>query len=337
MNVLKLTIAAIIAGVFLAVGAMFLLPLKDHSEYVRQYDPSSVSVLVLGDYGTGDYRQRRVAVLMERACRELSGNLLVQTLGDNFYPDGVTGVDDPLWQSVFEAVYDTPCLRQTPFYAALGNHDYTLDPYAQVAYGRLGLGSGQWRMPGPYYVHAHGTLNDAPLVTIAVLDTNQPLDDQLTMMQDAFANDDTGWRVVAAHNNIRTRSLKYHDDDRFQQGLLPALKALRVDLYLSGHSHNLQLIEVEGEPLYIIGGAGGKNPREMIAGNADTDHFLGLELGFSTLTFTPDQLTIGFTQTSPVFLSTLQARTTTFVMARRCEGASQSVDCPDRIRKLPAE
>jgi hypothetical protein len=46
--------------------------------------------------------------------------------GDNFYnPDGVTGVNDPVWQTHWVQIYKIlPNLRDLPWYGTMGNHDY---------------------------------------------------------------------------------------------------------------------------------------------------------------------------------------------------------------------
>ncbi len=51
------------------------------------------------------------------------GSRFVLSVGDNFYPAGVRSVRDPQWAAAFEEVYTADSL-QTPWYVALGNHDY---------------------------------------------------------------------------------------------------------------------------------------------------------------------------------------------------------------------
>lgn len=106
-----------------------------------------VGFVALGDWGRrGDIVQRGVAQGMALAAHEIESRFVIAA-GDNFYPGGVASVTDPHWKQSFEDVYTDAALR-TPWYPALGNHDYRGVPQAQVAYTGH---SRRWRMPGRYY------------------------------------------------------------------------------------------------------------------------------------------------------------------------------------------
>ena len=65
---------------------------------------STLSFVVLGDWGKGNVGQRAVA--RERGhTAAVSDARFVVSVGDNFYPRGVSGVDDPHWRDEFEGVY----------------------------------------------------------------------------------------------------------------------------------------------------------------------------------------------------------------------------------------
>jgi len=58
----------------------------------------SLAFLAVGDWGReGSSHQRDVAVRMGESAKEI-GTRFVISVGDNFYEDGVTGLDDPAWQ-----------------------------------------------------------------------------------------------------------------------------------------------------------------------------------------------------------------------------------------------
>src|SRR5438045_1796443 len=86
-------------------------------------DTPAVNILSMGDWGMNNPTQRTVArtlsTYIPASHRTFSGIFL---LGDNFYVP-LAGVNDPLWQTMFEKMYDSRALS-FPFYAALGNHDY---------------------------------------------------------------------------------------------------------------------------------------------------------------------------------------------------------------------
>src|SRR5690242_12262748 len=66
---------------------------------------ASLSFLAVGDWGRhGQDRQREVAIRMGESAEQL-GAAFVISVGDNFYDNGVTGIDDPHWKTSFEDVY----------------------------------------------------------------------------------------------------------------------------------------------------------------------------------------------------------------------------------------
>jgi len=108
---------------------------------------ASLTFLAVGDWGRhGKGNQQLVADRMGETAMEIGAQYVVST-GDNFYENGVTGIDDPSWQSSFENVYRAPSL-QVPWYATLGNHDYRGDSQAQIAYSKR---KGRWTMPARWF------------------------------------------------------------------------------------------------------------------------------------------------------------------------------------------
>ena len=220
-------------------------------------DEDRITFFALGDQGSGSYRQHAVAWILERACQADRTVNFTLLLGDNFYKEGVSSVDDPLWDEFFEFVYDGPCLMSMPFYAMLGNHDHMGNAQAQVDYSEQGLGTGRWMMPGMSYRKDFGTVEEQVLMRLFVIDTALPLEPQLAEIE--HARDSAVWTVVASHHTIRSFDEVYGDNELLLEQM-HGLSDLGVDLYISGHAHNLQLIGKEGEPIYLVSGAGGKKP-----------------------------------------------------------------------------
>ena len=325
---MKRTLLILLAAFILLLASaavMWYLPLKDMSAYQGQpAPPDKVTLFAFGDQGSADWRQRRVAAMLEAACRKTPSLAFVQTLGDNFYFKGVQSLDDPLWKSALEDIYNTPCIRNKPFHAVLGNHDEEGDPDVQIAYSHAHKGKIRWVLPDHFYFSRTGAHNGKPLVTMVMLDTNMPMQDQIALIDKIFADpDDTYWRIVVGHHNVRTNSKKYHTDDRLRKALLPALLRNHVQFYLSGHSHNQQLIEMKGEPVYIIDGAGGKHPRPVLAHSDTPAAYANQALGFVALTFNTDTATIRFYSTSRQLFSTFSTNIHQFTVKRNC------IDSPD--------
>ena len=131
-----------------------------------------IQLLAMGDWGSGNDKQRLVAsALADYASRQSVPIAAMLTAGDNFYND-MTSVDDPEWQKRFEQMYD-PVRLAFPFYATLGNHDYEKDEWKiQLAYPKAHPES-RFKLPARWY--RLDLPQDHPLVTILMLDSNKSL------------------------------------------------------------------------------------------------------------------------------------------------------------------
>lgn len=68
---------------------------------------------------------------MGRIGEELDIDFVIST-GDNFYTNGLTGVDDKNFEESFSDIYTAKSL-QKQWYSVLGNHDYRGDALAQLS------------------------------------------------------------------------------------------------------------------------------------------------------------------------------------------------------------
>lgn len=241
----------------------------------------SIRFFALGDQGSGDFRQWWVAHGMERRA-EREGQLdFVLLLGDNLYRATEASADSGEWLSKFERVYAGPYLSVVPFYAVLGNHDHgqaaegagkaddeagapssRLLAQAEIEYARHHLGSNRWRMPDYWYSADFGKVGARPLLRIVFIDTSlgpELLARQAEFIRQAFrdAADAPVWRIVVGHHPVNTYGAHRGKVGGVADALLPALRDARVDLYLSGHDHNQQVIARDGEPFQFIDGGGG--------------------------------------------------------------------------------
>ena len=282
---------------------------------------AQISFFALGDQGRGNHRQRKVSDMMETVCQQDRDVNFTLLLGDNFYWDGVHSIDDPKWLDQFELAYNTPCLRGMPFYAVLGNHDYKGNPQAQVVYSQKRLGSARWRMPSSFYVRDFGSFNNRALIRLVALDTNQPMAEQLELIQKAFKNpEDSIWKMAAGHHQIRSFSSKYGDNQKLIDSLLPLLQQYQVDMYFCGHSHNLQLITRAAEPLYVISGAGGARIRKIKNDTTGSLIYGAERHGFVKIDATPLDLSIKF-------IENLKEDPQTYTVTRECLRDMNNAKC----------
>lgn len=260
-----------------------------------------IHFFALGDQGSGSLEQRAVADAMDKLARKNKNLDFVILLGDNFYIDKKLTLNSPEWNTMFEEVYSGAYLSAIPFYAILGNHDADLSSnpttHTEIEYSQKGLGSNRWRMPAHYFHKDFGKVNGHPLLRIVFLDTNVSSEEmaiQADYVRKQFIDNPIRpiWKIVAGHHTIRTGG-KHHDEDQLQKSLLPVLQKAKVDIYLSGHDHNQQLIAMDGEPTYVINGAGGKS---LYSKKIDSDNqlFFNAAYGFVSLKANADLFEIDF-------------------------------------------
>jgi len=227
-------------------------------------DAARISFFALGDQGSGQYRQWTVARSMEKVAERSGDPDFVVLLGDSFYSYGVGSIDDRVWNWKFEKMYSGARLAAIPFYAVLGNHDVLGNAEAQIEYSRAQAGSGRWQMPAHQYRKDFGNDQGRPLLRVVFIDTNRSasegLEKQIRFIEESFAPSagQPTWRVVVAHHPIRNLG-RHGETPRLAAILLPVLQKYHIDLYVTGHDHDQQLIARDGEPYYVISGGGGQS------------------------------------------------------------------------------
>ncbi|MBM4316877.1 MAG: hypothetical protein FJ116_05295 [Deltaproteobacteria bacterium] len=197
--------------------------------------------LFFGDTGTGSTNQMKVAQAMANFCEDVKCDF-VASLGDNFYPSGVTDTRDPLWKTAFEIPYSP---LNIPFFALLGNHDYQGNIEAQINYSKK---SQQWKMPSQYYTYSKGP------VDFFVLDTNKFNKSQREWLAESLDNSKKPWKVVCGHHPIYSFG-EHGNSEELKEELLPIIEG-KVNFYLSGHDHNKQVIQKKSSNItFIVSGA----------------------------------------------------------------------------------
>lgn len=242
-----------------------------HPEPPVKDDKVSYGLVMVGDTGTGEADQFKVAGAMRKYCAvtRCSAGLL---LGDNFYPIGVRNAADPQFNSKFHIPYDPLGFN---WYVALGNHDYMQSPQAQVDH----KGS-FWQLPARYYKVSVGNLD------LFALDSNKDLKAQVPWLQRNLEASKAAWKVVFAHHPIRSYGV--HGDEKAMAVFKGLLKKYEVDIFASGHDHDKQIIQ-EGalSPFYLVSGAGAKTRN---TGFGPDSIFAASTLGFSHLAIYSDKL-----------------------------------------------
>ncbi|RIV25367.1 hypothetical protein DYU11_08680 [Fibrisoma montanum] len=211
----------------------------------------------LGDFGTGNARQ----VNVKNGFKTFAGTDYIDMwlwLGDNAY--SITGTkdgQDSVYQlNVFNIYGPDRFMKQTPFYATPGNHDYystearrvdhDIDYFDIVSNFRGGSANDKEE----YYSFNHGNIHIVSLDSYgyesgqgtAIFSPNGP---QMTWLKTDLAaaksNPSIAWVIVFFHHPPYTKGT--HDSDteadliNIRQQVVPILDQYNVDLVLAGHSH----------------------------------------------------------------------------------------------------
>ncbi len=215
---------------------------------------TTFSFAAMGDYGGGGPGEVQNAANIGTA-----GTKFIQTLGDNIYPSA--GLPDPNFTTTYSD-FDThfykelgPDVNTQAFFPANGNKDYYSNGQFWVNFPMLGTNH-EW------YSYNWGDAH------ITVIDSEQPMGPGSAQYQwiqsDLAANQGEKWRIIAIQRPPYS-STSANSSSQFAQALIPLFQGYRVNLVLSGNSHNYErsfplLNGVEDNTngiTYIVSGAGG--------------------------------------------------------------------------------
>eukprot|EP01059_Diplonema_ambulator_P016803 TRINITY_DN28781_c0_g1_i1.p1 TRINITY_DN28781_c0_g1~~TRINITY_DN28781_c0_g1_i1.p1 ORF type:complete len:342 (+),score=140.38 TRINITY_DN28781_c0_g1_i1:39-1028(+) len=239
----------------------------------------------IGDWGgvnLGSYQEvaeKAVAAQLEKTASDLDAKFVINT-GDNFYYCGVSNVSDPLFKTDFEDVF-TAASTHVPWYSILGNHDYGYAPEAQLQY--KSPTNDRWVLPERYYTK-RVLLDGTQYLSMVFLDTNPCIS--------AYrSSNPSGWDPCSGKYQDCPLGCKFHDNIiaqnctaqydwlRSTMATIPkgdwvivvghhaaweidtedftsVLQQYGFDLYLNGHTHELNTYTVDGEGQYVTTGAG---------------------------------------------------------------------------------
>uniref|UniRef100_A0A5B6ZCV7 Purple acid phosphatase n=1 Tax=Davidia involucrata TaxID=16924 RepID=A0A5B6ZCV7_DAVIN len=270
----------------------------------------SLSVMVIGDWGRrGTHNQSEVALQMGIIGEKLDIDFIIST-GDNFYDNGLTGLNDPAFDESFSNIYTAPSL-QKQWYTVLGNHDYRGDVLAQLS-PILAKRDCRWLCMRSYIVNSE-------IIEFLFVDTTPFQDKYFTELEDhiydwrgvlpreeylwnllkdvdlALRESMAKWKIVVGHHTIRSAG-HHGDTTELVTQLLPILQANNVDFYVNGHDHCLEHISSPDSPLQFLTSGGGSkawkgdvnwwNPKEM--------QFYYDGQGFMTMQITQTEVEIKF-------------------------------------------
>jgi hypothetical protein len=206
---------------------------------------ATLRLAVAGDTGEGS---ETLAKAMTRVHAKMPFDAILLT-GDNFYPCGVTSVDDPRWSLV------APLTRVgVPIFPVFGNHDFCGEAVPEAQNTATGV-IPHWRFPAPQYALR------TPMADFAFVNTT-PLahggeNAVESMIRGTFADSRKPWRIVVGHHPVISSGWHGYfprDEVARMRGLIPALRETNADFYICGHDHHVELLR--GRMLHLVSGAG---------------------------------------------------------------------------------
>ena len=243
--------------------------LADPSEIIEpsgtvvNVESNSTRFAVIGDYGTGDQNEARVADLVKSFAPDF-----IVTTGDNNYPEGkektlIKNIGNYYCDYIFnwDAPVDQQCNGNTVqlnrFFPSLGNHDYD-NSKGNVPYLNY------FTLPGNeiYYDFIWGPVH------FFVLDSNKDSAVQQIWLEEKLRSSVQPFKIVYFHHPPFSTGT-HGNTKKMQWGFQGA------DLVLSGHDHIYErFTERNGSvPVYIVNGLGGQNKRNCNENSFDRDRF----------------------------------------------------------------
>ncbi|XP_005095870.1 tartrate-resistant acid phosphatase type 5 [Aplysia californica] len=243
----------------------WIIPLAISCLVSDSHAVDSLRFFVIGDMGGVDYEpyttyyERSTAAEMGKVA-EVFGPQYIFELGDNFYYDGVKGLDDIRFDRTFESVYTAKSL-QVPWYLVAGNHDHRGNVTAQILYSNV---SERWNYPSYYYYREFPIDSMGHKVGIVMMDTillcgithddvhEQPTgpahkgsaEKQWDFIMQTLANSKADYLFTAGHYPVF--SVAEHGPTKcLEDRLQPMLEKYSVNGHMSGHDHNLQHLQIK--------------------------------------------------------------------------------------------
>jgi tartrate-resistant acid phosphatase type 5 len=240
---------------------------------------ATLRLAVAGDTGNGTTTLAAAIANVHRKA-PLDGILLT---GDNFYPCGVTSVEDPRWDLV------RPLTKiGVPIFPVLGNHDYCGKAVPEAQTQATGV-IPNWRFPAMEYALRTPVADFAFVDTTPfVRDKDVPID---TMIRQTFAKSKTPWRVIVGHHPVISSG--YHgyfprNEVQRMRELIPVLRETRADLYICGHDHHVEFM------LHLVSGAGSAPipPIKLRTSTVFPDEIRRERIGFAVLEITSREIRV---------------------------------------------
>jgi 3',5'-cyclic AMP phosphodiesterase CpdA len=245
-----------ILSTFTVFCAIVSIAQNNLSVMLPKVSSSAVNFIVANDLGrNGYYDQKPVAKIMGYVAENMDIEM-VAAAGDIHHFEGVASIEDPLWMTNYELIYDHPDLM-IDWNAICGNHEYRGNTQAVLDYTQV---SRRWNVPARYYTKVIRSedggscrlvfIDTTPLIdkyrndTLTYPDAHQQdMDAQLQWIDSVLVHSTEKWKIVIGHHPVYAETKKEEAERTdMQSRLAPILEKNKVNVYFCGHIHNFQHI-----------------------------------------------------------------------------------------------
>ncbi len=275
-------------------------------DYESHFPDDEVHFIIANDLGrNGYYEQKNIASLMGKLA-ESSDIEFIAAAGDIHHFGGVASIQDPLWMTNYELIYDHPDLM-IDWYSILGNHEYRGNTQAVIDYSGI---SRRWVAPARYFDQRF-PVGDEGSCLLVYIDTTPMMDKyredtetypdavkqdygrQLYWIDSVLVNSDDKWKIVIGHHPVFAQTTKDNTErSDMQERLMPVLERNNVDVYFCGHIHNFQHIRPSGKRTEYVVNSSASLARPV--GPVDGTKFCSPDAGFTVCSVSPGKFTFSF-------------------------------------------
>jgi 3',5'-cyclic AMP phosphodiesterase CpdA len=200
--------------------------------------PGTLKFAVIGDSGTGDSNQYRLAKIFTDIRKKFSYEFVIMA-GDNMY--GSQKASD--YTKKFETPYKPILDQGIKFYAALGNHDQPNQSNYKL-----------FNMNGKRFY----TFKPRDGVRFFALDSNYMDKEQLDWLAKELAASGSDWKIPFFHHPLYSSGGTHGSDMALRDQLEPLFLKYSVDVVFSGHDHFYERIKPQKGIQYFVSGGAGK-------------------------------------------------------------------------------
>ena len=201
------------------------------------------TLFILGDIGFYNFNLLNTVNIVKEQIKYGDSMVL---LGDNFYPNGVKDLNDGQWKK-YESIFKN---IKVPIFSILGNHDYLQNPECQIK-------NNYWTMDNWYYKKEYDNIdlyfldtvqlnidwvNKEKIESIHNKSVENLIDSQISWLDNELKNNNKK-KILFGHYPIITNGVYKDRVFKLYDLLINVFKKNDVNLYISGHEHNIQYIK----------------------------------------------------------------------------------------------